>query len=194
VNALAIQMRKASSMSILQSTIDISNEGNDRLDEFQNYATAQLDDPDALVTLALIADFKKEARDNGEELTRLKRLARSSDESRAALKEMHFVGWFGRLRQFQNWLSTKCDQQDAVRVLRWIAEFEHKLVEEWLKQNVEGFLGDPPDNDFLHGFLSALLLVNEEALGLPLYLHPFAEAEGLSSRYVHKKRSARSAA
>jgi hypothetical protein len=38
----------------------------------------------------------------------------------------------------------------------------------YIKSNVEPFLLDPPDTDFLQGYLAALLNVAEEALGLHL--------------------------
>jgi hypothetical protein len=46
---------------------------------------------------------------------------------------------------------------------------------------VEPFLLDPPDTDFLCGYLAALLNVAEEALGLHLAKSPFKEAQELCS-------------
>ena len=51
----------------------------------------------------------------------------------------------------------------------------------YIKSNVEPFLLDPPDTDFLQGYLAALLNVAEEALGLHLAKSPFKEAQELCS-------------
>ena len=151
---------------------------NERLSKFESYVEANSDDPNAKVTLTLISEFKKEVKENEEQLKKFEELARSRHDDRANRKR-RFMAWFGRLRHFQEWLKSKGDDHKTVPVLRWIAEFEHKKIEEWVKANVQGFLGDPPDNDFLDGFLSALLLIEEEALGLPMESPPFAEAREL---------------
>jgi hypothetical protein len=160
---------------------------NERLSQFQNFVEGNSDDPNAKVTLSLISEFKKEAKENEEEL------ARSRHDPRANRKR-RFMAWFGRLRQFQEWLKSKGDDHTTALVLKWIAEFEHKQVEKYVKESVQSFLGDPPDNDFLCGFLSAMLVVEEEALGLPLGSPPFAEAQELVERYVRDKRDLRDAA
>ena len=51
----------------------------------------------------------------------------------------------------------------------------------YIKSNVEPFLLDPPDTDFLRGYLAALLNVADEALGLHLAKSPFKEAKELCS-------------
>ena len=61
----------------------------------------------------------------------------------------------------------------------WTAEFEHKQVQRYLEKSIQAYLGDPPDSDFLDGYLSALLVVAEEAIGLPMESFPFAEAQEL---------------
>jgi len=52
----------------------------------------------------------------------------------------------------------------------------------YIKSSVAMFLVDRPDTDFQRGFLSALLVVAEEALGLRMDIPPFAEAQKLSRR------------
>ena len=54
-------------------------------------------------------------------------------------------------------------------------------VHTYIKGNVETFLLDPPDTDFLRGYLAALLNVAEEALGLHLAKSPYKEAQKLCS-------------
>jgi hypothetical protein len=44
---------------------------------------------------------------------------------------------------------------------------------------VAAHLPDPPDTDFQRGFLAALLVFAEEALGLRMDMPPFAEAQKL---------------
>ena len=146
-------------MRKLESEIDTSNE---RLSEFLNYVERNSDGPNAERTLTLIFEFEREAKDDEKEAEL--RVGRSLPNTIDVARQRRFNYWFGRLRQFQEWLRSKGKDHDAVLALRWIAEFEHKLIEEWLKEYVQAFLGDPPDNEFLHGFLSALLLINEEAL------------------------------
>ena len=175
-----------SKLERLERKIEI---GNDRLSEFRRYVEGNSEDPNAQRTLALISEFSKEVKHNQYGPSRV---CRSQGDHLAAARQRRFTHWFGRLRQFQEWLRSKCDDYQVVLILRWIAEFEHKLIEQWLEEGVEtALLGDPPDNDFLCGFWSALLLVNEEALGLPLKSYPFAEVEELIKRDVRDKRRRR---
>jgi hypothetical protein len=51
----------------------------------------------------------------------------------------------------------------------------------YIKSNVEPFLSDPPDTDFQRGYLSALLQVAEDGLGLHLGKSPFSDAQKLVS-------------
>ena len=53
-------------------------------------------------------------------------------------------------------------------------------TEEYVTNSVQTFLGDPPDNEYQRGFLGALLIVAEEALGLQMNIPPFAEAQKLT--------------
>jgi hypothetical protein len=64
-------------------------------------------------------------------------------------------------------------------VLAMTAEFEHKQVKKYLEESIQAYLVYPPDNDFLKGYLSALLVVAEEAVGLPMESPPFVEAREL---------------
>jgi hypothetical protein len=185
-----MKIEMESPMSKLENEIVVSR--HERLSNFRNYVERTSDDPDAQRTLTLISEFEKEVEENKRKLGE-HQVGRSGPDDIAAARQRRFIAWFGRLRQFQEWLRSKGDD-NAVPVLRWIAEFEHKQIEEWLKESVQGFLGDPPDNDFLCGFLSALLLVEEEAIGLPLGSPPFAEARELPERYIRDKRRKRDAA
>jgi hypothetical protein len=56
-------------------------------------------------------------------------------------------------------------------------------VEEYVRSAVQGFVGDPPDTDSQWGYLSALLCVAKEALGLRIDMSPFAEAHDLQKNY-----------
>jgi hypothetical protein len=53
-------------------------------------------------------------------------------------------------------------------------------IEKYGERAVQSFLSDPPDTDFQRGFLSAMLVIAEEALGLPVDAPPFKEAQELS--------------
>ena len=55
-------------------------------------------------------------------------------------------------------------------------------VEEYVLSSVETFLNDPPDTDYQRGFLAAMLVLAEEALGLRTDLHPFEKAKELVSK------------
>ena len=55
-------------------------------------------------------------------------------------------------------------------------------VEEYVTEAVRMFLVDPPDTNSQWGFLSALLVVAKEALGLSMDHSPFAEAQELERR------------
>jgi len=52
-------------------------------------------------------------------------------------------------------------------------------VQKYVRSSVETFLADPPDSEFQAGFLSALLAIAKEALGQPMDITPFAEAQEL---------------
>ena len=52
-------------------------------------------------------------------------------------------------------------------------------VEEYVTSSVQLFLGDPPDTEFQCGFLGALLVLAEEAIGVQMDVPPFAEAQKL---------------
>jgi hypothetical protein len=56
-------------------------------------------------------------------------------------------------------------------------------VEEYVTSAVQMFLVDPPDTDSQWGFLSALLVVAKEALGLDMDNSPYAEAHELWRNY-----------
>jgi hypothetical protein len=56
-------------------------------------------------------------------------------------------------------------------------------VGEYVRSAVQGFVGDPPDTDSQWGYLSALLVVAKEALGMRMDLAPFAEAHQLGKDY-----------
>jgi len=56
-------------------------------------------------------------------------------------------------------------------------------VEEYVTSAVQTFLVDPPDTDSQWGFLSALLVVAKEALGLDMNNSPYAEAHELWRNY-----------
>ena len=56
-------------------------------------------------------------------------------------------------------------------------------VEKYVKASVQSFLVDPPDTDSQWGFLSAMLIVAKEALGLRMDMRPFAEAQELWKNY-----------
>ena len=68
-------------------------------------------------------------------------------------------------------------------MLALTAEFEHKQVQKYLTKSIESYLSDPPDDDFLCGSLSALLVVAHEALGRPMECPPFVEARNLVKGY-----------
>jgi hypothetical protein len=56
-------------------------------------------------------------------------------------------------------------------------------VEEYVTSAIRRFLIDPPDTDSQWGFLSALLVVAKESLGLHLDNPPFADAQELQRGY-----------
>jgi hypothetical protein len=49
----------------------------------------------------------------------------------------------------------------------------------YVTNSVEASLLNPPDTDFQRGYLAALLVLAEEALGLRMDMHPFREAHNL---------------
>lgn len=56
---------------------------------------------------------------------------------------------------------------------------ENMSVEKYVERCVQGMVSDPPDTDYQLGFLGAMLVLAEEALGLSLELPPFVEAHDL---------------
>ena len=52
-------------------------------------------------------------------------------------------------------------------------------IYDYIKSSVAAYLQDPPDTEFQRGYLAALLVLAEEALGLRMDLPPFAEAHKL---------------
>jgi hypothetical protein len=179
-----------SPMSKLKNEIAVSRQ----LSNFRNYVERTSDDPDAQRTLTLISEFEKEVKENEGELGE-RQVGRSGPDDIVGARPRRLVALFGALRQFQEWLRSDDDDNAGLAMaLRWIAEFEYKQIKEWLKEYVQAFLGDPPDSDSLCGFLSALLLVAEEALGLPMESPPFSDARELVKRYWRDKRDLRDAA
>ena len=144
------------------------------LEGFTNWVEAKGDDPDAFVALRFIAEWHKSA-EHGAVLRR----ETIVPESRLDLAVRRQRWWFGDLKQFQDWLKTKSDDPQARLVRGWTAEFEHQQVQKYLEESIHAYLGDPPDTAFLDGLLSALLLVAEEAVGLPMESFPFKEAREL---------------
>ena len=58
-----------------------------------------------------------------------------------------------------------------------IEKYSPAYVEEYVRSTVQGFVGDPPDSDYQSGFLAALLVIAQEALGHRLDMSPYAEAD-----------------
>jgi hypothetical protein len=58
-----------------------------------------------------------------------------------------------------------------------------ETVEAYVTSAVRTFLVDPPDTDSQWGFLSALLVVAKEALGMRMDNSPFAEAQEMQQSY-----------
>jgi len=144
------------------------------LEKFATSAEARIDGRDADLALQWIAAWERSA-DYVEELKRQRKVAKwSLDE--VAGSSCRRLAWFGELRAFQRWLKASADNPEARRVLAMTAEFEHKQVQKYLQASIQAYLRDPPDNDFLRGYLSALLVVAEEALGFPMEARPFVQA------------------
>jgi hypothetical protein len=66
-----------------------------------------------------------------------------------------------------------------------------RTVEEYVESCVHGFVSDPPDTDYQLGFLGAMLVLAEEALGLRMDLPPFAEAHELRRTAKNARRNSR---
>jgi hypothetical protein len=49
-------------------------------------------------------------------------------------------------------------------------------IYDYVKNSVAASLQNPPDTEFLRGYLASLLVLAEEALGFNRDTHPFAEA------------------
>ena len=58
-----------------------------------------------------------------------------------------------------------------------IEKYRMANVEKYIKSAVQGFVSDPPDSDFQSGYLAALLVVAQEALGHRLDIPPYGEAD-----------------
>jgi hypothetical protein len=54
-----------------------------------------------------------------------------------------------------------------------------RTVEEYVENCVQGLVNNPPETRYQLGFLGAMLVLAEEALGLRIDLPPFAEAREL---------------
>jgi hypothetical protein len=54
-----------------------------------------------------------------------------------------------------------------------------RTVEEYVESCVQGLVNNPPETRYQLGFLGAMLVLAEEALGLRMDLPPFAEAREL---------------
>lgn len=52
-------------------------------------------------------------------------------------------------------------------------------IYDYVIASVAASLSNPPDSDFQRGYLAALLVLADEALGLRMDVHPFAEAHRL---------------
>ena len=52
-------------------------------------------------------------------------------------------------------------------------------VEEFVRTAIQGFVNDPPDSDFQCGYLGAMLVFAKEAIGVPMEMSPYAEAQKL---------------
>jgi len=63
------------------------------------------------------------------------------------------------------------------------AKRRSKTVEEYVMSAVRTFLVDPPHTDSQWGFLSALLVVAKEALGMRMDNTPFAETQEMQQGY-----------
>ena len=66
-------------------------------------------------------------------------------------------------------------------------------VEEYVTSSVQTFLGDLPDSDWQRGFLGAMLVIAEEALGLRMDKPPFKRAEKLLRKTRRTQRKSSSA-
>lgn len=44
---------------------------------------------------------------------------------------------------------------------------DSEKIEAYLREAMEGFITDPPDDDYQQGYLGALTAIYEEALGMP---------------------------
>ena len=163
------------------------------LEGFAKSIEARTDDRDAELALEWITAWESSA-EYVEELKRQRKVSQWNSDDDVAACRRRFLAWFGDLRAFQRWLEAKADDPKARLVLAWTAEFEHKQVQRYLEESIQAFLVDPPDSDFLRGYLSALLVVAEEALGLRMEALPFVETQKLVKRYAHDNWNAKDAA
>jgi hypothetical protein len=60
-----------------------------------------------------------------------------------------------------------------------IKKYSPAYVDEYVRSAVHGFVGDPPDSNYQSGYLAALLVIAQEALGHRLDMSPYAEADPL---------------
>ena len=145
------------------------------LEEFTHGVETSADNPSADLALRWIMAWEGST----EFVEELKRQKRVSKWARDDIDVRKRLAWFGDLRAFQCWLEAKADDPEARLVLALTAEFELKQVQKYLTESIESYLSDPPDNDYLRGYLSALLVVAQESLGLPMECPPFVDARGL---------------
>jgi hypothetical protein len=150
------------------------------LDEFANGVETSADKPDASLALRWITAWE-ESTAFVKELRRQKKVSQWG--TRDYIQARKRLAWFGDLRAFQRWLESRVGDPEARLVLALTAEFEHKQVQKYLTESIESYLSDPPDSDFLCGYLSALLVVAEESLGLPMEYPPFKDARDLVKSY-----------
>jgi hypothetical protein len=47
-----------------------------------------------------------------------------------------------------------------------IITFDAGKVRRYIEESLRGFVNDPPDNDFQRGFLEALIVIMQEAVGV----------------------------
>ncbi len=149
-------------------------------EEFANGVETSADKPDAGLALRWIAAWE-ESGEFVEELRRQKKVSQWA--TRGEIHVGKRLAWFEDLRAFQRWLETKVSDPEARLVLALTAEFEHEQVQKYITESIESYLSDPPDSDFLCGYLSAMLVVAEESLGLPMECLPFVEGRSLLKRY-----------
>ena len=131
------------------------------LEEYANEIETSADKPAAGLALRWITAWE-ESTEFVEDLRRQKRIFQKGARDDGDIDARKRLAWFGDLRAFQRWLEAKSDDPEARFMLALTAEFEHKQVQKYLTKSIESYLSDPPDDDFLCGYLSALLVVAHE--------------------------------